>query len=114
MNNEIRNIISVIPHGEENAISMKRLADLLDTTERHARQIIQTLRENGVPVLSVPGDKGYYFSSNLYDINTAITCFECRKNTNQRITKTLSQFARYVENGGTIEKYLEELKEGKA
>lgn len=108
------NILSLIPSGADNAIPMMQLAALLDVDERKAREYIQKLRMDGVPILSVPGDKGYFFSSDPGEIQLSIWAFKCRGETNRQITQTLSRYSKYVKDGGSIEEYLEKWKEGKA
>lgn len=114
MKKDYSSIIALIPSGIDNAIPMTQLAALLEVDERKARDYIQQMRLDGIPILSVPGDKGYFFSSDLGKIELSIWAFKCREKTNKHITRTLSHYAQFVRNGGTIEEYLEKWKEGKA
>ena len=105
-------IIKIIPYGKENAITMKAFAAYLGLKEREARHIVQIMREAGIPVLSVPGHPGYYFSDNLNEVKAARLCFECRRETNLRSTKAFERYEYAINNGSSIEEYLETIKKG--
>ena len=67
MNREIRNhLISSIPEGAENAISMKNLAKRLDIGQRELRRLVMIARIEGNIILS--NDDGYFTSHDRKDI----------------------------------------------
>lgn len=69
MNKEARNhILTLIPKGKNNAISMKYLAAMLHVNERETRKIITDLRMSGFVVI---GDQsGYYLPTTKDEIRT--------------------------------------------
>ena len=62
------NIIEAIPYGRENAIPRRDLAAKLGVTDRKMREMVQGLRERGFLVMNAQDGRGYYFSSDLDEI----------------------------------------------
>ena len=60
-------ILSVIPTGRENAISMREIADLLDLdSTRPVRKLINEARTDGTLICS--GDNGYWLPESLEEV----------------------------------------------
>ena len=55
-------LLAIIPKGEENAVSMRQLSDLLGFTPRHIRACIESARREGNVICS--SDAGYYIPVN--------------------------------------------------
>lgn len=60
MKTELKNILER-HEGRERAIKAQELACLLDTDERHVRQVIEELIDDGLPVVSATESPAGYF-----------------------------------------------------
>ena len=81
-------LTSVIPYGKENAISQKELANRLNVTENEARTMIQNIKGQ-IPICSIPGFLGYFFTNNPDDMQKCINAFEHRKRANEKAMKPI-------------------------
>jgi len=91
-------LLLLIPEGEKNAISQKDLSTLLGCTERETRALIQTAREDKIPILSIPGYTGYFVSRNPYEVTRCIRAFTQRRKANEETLKTLYHYIDYLED----------------
>ena len=64
----IDELMSVLRHGEENAISRKMLCIEMDMPDRKMRALIEKARDEGCLILNKQDGKGYYLADNIEDI----------------------------------------------
>lgn len=104
MNIKHGKLLSHLNFGEENAISMKELATLLDASCRDVRRMIESARTDGIIIAS--SDKGYYYPAR--DRELADYC----SRTALRIQSAVLAFApAYRERGYIIRIVIEEVQD---
>lgn len=85
------NILDYIPKGKENAISKERLCNLTGYNEREVRLLIKVEVENGEPILSSSGHKGYWYSDDINEIEDFIRENDHRSNAIMKTTAKLKK-----------------------
>lgn len=92
------NILDFIPTGKENAVSKQKLCELTGTDERLIRASIKRQVENGVPILSSSGHKGYWYSDDIDEIEEFIRENEHRVKSLTRTTAKLKKHLYEMKN----------------
>ena len=64
-------VVTAIPFGKKNAISLNSLSAGTGINERDVRRAIESARANGVVILNDYNGKGYYKSKNMDEIYEA-------------------------------------------
>ena len=104
MNNKHGKLLSLLGFGEENAISMKELATLLDASCRDVRRMIESARTDGIIIAS--SDKGYFYPTRDRELSDY-----CSR-TALRIQSAVLAFApAYRERGYIIRIVIEEVED---
>ena len=88
------NIVDFLPVGEENAMTMTELANMMNCSKREARALIYEARCKGAVICSSPdGIKGGYFlPKNNDEIKRFIMFSEHRINATKEATKSAKKF----------------------
>ena len=61
-----KKLLSVIGHGEENAVTQQRITSLTDLPSRETRLILERLRKSGIVVCA--GNRGRFFPETLDEL----------------------------------------------
>lgn len=61
-----KKLLSVIGHGEENAVTQQRITSLTGLPPRETRLILERLRKSGIVVCA--GDKGRFFPQTVEEL----------------------------------------------
>ncbi len=85
-------LLSCIPDGMNNAISQRRIATLLHCEERDVRSHVQNARHDGIPICSIPGQKGYYMSDNPVEVFACYRAFKQRNKSNSDVLKGIREY----------------------
>lgn len=64
----IDELMSILKHGEENAISRRNLCIKMDMPDRKMRAVIEKARDEGCLIMNKQDGKGYYLPSNIEDV----------------------------------------------
>ena len=93
------NIIDFIPTGKENAVSKQKLMEVTGIKdERLVRDAIKSQVENGVPILSSSGHKGYWYSEDIDEIEEFIRENDHRANALSKTTAKLKKHLYAMKN----------------
>ena len=93
------NILDFIPTGKENAISKQKLMEVTGIKdERLVRDAIKSQVENGVPILSSSGHKGYWYSEDIDEIEEFIRENDHRANALSKTTAKLKKHLYAMKN----------------
>lgn len=92
------NILDFIPTGKENAISRQELMQRTGVGERLIRDAIKRQVENGVPILSSSGHKGYWYSEDIDEIEEFIRENDHRANALSKTTAKLKKHLYTMKN----------------
>lgn len=98
---DLKKFLELIPHGKNNALSMKEISVRAGTDLRTTRKMVEVARKKGVPLCSDCDKKGggYYFPIN---VSEALPCRQQMKSRLLSCTRSLNAIERYIsENGGT-------------
>lgn len=80
-------IIRLIPIGHKNAVSMRYLANILNTTNRDIREIIHRARLDGIMICG--DDYGYYRPANEEELIRYYFRVRCRANTTYAVVEAI-------------------------
>lgn len=94
-------LISYIPYGKKNAISQTRLSDLMGCEKTELRAYIQNARIDGIPICSIPGVTGYYFSDEEPEVLECYRVFKHRHLSTGEVLKTIGRHLKSVQGGET-------------
>lgn len=64
----IDELMAILKHGEENAVSRKRLCAEMDMCDRKVRAVIEKARDEGCLIMNKQDGKGYYLPGSVEDI----------------------------------------------
>ena len=78
MEKKYERLLSYIPYGIENAISQKKLAEILMCDKSELRAHIQNARKDGIPICSIPGSTGYFLSDDPEEVSQCYRMFMSR------------------------------------
>ena len=67
----VTQVVNMIPHGKDHAISLNSLAAGLNMNERDVRRAIESARANGIVILNDYNGRGYYRSDDIDEIDAA-------------------------------------------
>lgn len=87
-----KKLLSCIPDGRKNAISQRRIANLLQCDERDIRSHVQNARHDGIPICSIPGQRGYYMSDNPEEVFACYFAFKQRNKSNSDVLKCIRDY----------------------
>lgn len=90
MKENYEQLLSVIGTGEENAIHLEDLENLLNANKRTVKSIVQAARENGLFILS--SEKGYFFPATVREAHSFIKYEKLRRQTNKRQCRLLEAY----------------------
>lgn len=85
------NIVDFIPSGKENAVTKKELMRRTGLDERTVRAAIKREVEQGTPILSSSGHRGYWYSEDLNEIEEFLRESEHRYNTGRKTLAALKK-----------------------
>jgi len=83
------NILKLIPHGRENAITRAELVRLCGMDDRTVRENIKRLVSEGYPILSSSQAKGYWLSEDIHEIEAFIRECDSRSRSEYLTTRKL-------------------------
>jgi len=83
------NILNLIPHGRENAISRAELVRRAGVTDRLLRKNIKRLVSEGYPILSSSQGRGYWLSEDIAEIESFIRECDSRSRSEYLTTRKL-------------------------
>ena len=69
-------LMMMIPHGEENAVSMRELARLCSASPREVRKMVEVARCDGMIIAS--SDQGYFIPESKEELLAYYRCVKCR------------------------------------
>ena len=87
-------IVDFLPVGEENAVTMIELANMLNCSKREARALIYEARCKGAVICSSPDSAkgGYFLPKNNDEVRRFIMFAEHRINSTKEATRSAKKF----------------------
>lgn len=85
-------IFDLLPTGKENAISSRKLCEIVGVNDRQLRKMILNERESGLLIMSNAGKGGYYLPATESEIDDFIRMNEKQAFTRLKMTKSARDY----------------------